>query len=72
MSRRNAVGIARRQSGNAGILLMSGIAFAVFYAYLFLKERLTMSRIAGAILVVGGVLQLLRRPQILPEKRVDR
>jgi drug/metabolite transporter (DMT)-like permease len=42
-------------------LLMSEIAFAVFYAYLFLGERLTISQIAGTVLVVGGVLQLLRR-----------
>ncbi len=66
-----AVGIGRLQASIASILLMSEIAFAVFYAYLFLGERLTMSQIAGAILVVGGVLQLLRRPQIPPLKRDD-
>jgi len=27
---------------------MSEIAFAVFFAYLFLEERLTLSQIAGA------------------------
>ena len=58
-----AVGIGRLQAGIAGILLMSEIAFAVFYAYLFLAERLTISQIAGTVLVVGGVLQLLRRNQ---------
>ena len=56
-----AVGIGRLQAGIASIVLMSEIAFAVFYAYLFLQERLTMSQIAGAVLVVGGVLNLLRR-----------
>ncbi|UCD80309.1 MAG: DMT family transporter [Desulfobacterales bacterium] len=56
-----AVGIGRLQASIASILLMSEIAFAVFYAYLFLGERLTMSQIAGSVLVVGGVLQLLRR-----------
>jgi drug/metabolite transporter (DMT)-like permease len=56
-----AVGIGRLQASIASILLMAEIAFAVFYAYLFLNERLTISQIAGAALVVGGVLQLLRR-----------
>jgi DME family drug/metabolite transporter len=65
-----AVGIGRLQASIASILLMSEIAFAVFYAYLFLEERLTTSQIAGAVLVVGGVLQLLRRSQIPPLKRV--
>jgi drug/metabolite transporter (DMT)-like permease len=46
---------------NVGIMLMSEIALAVFYAYLFLGERLTISQTAGAVLVVGGVLQLLQR-----------
>jgi drug/metabolite transporter, DME family len=56
-----AVGIGRLQASIASILLMSEIAFAVFYAYLFLEERLTLSQIAGAVLVVVGVLQLLQR-----------
>jgi DME family drug/metabolite transporter len=56
-----AVGIGKLQAGIASILLMSEIAFAVFYAYIFLGERLTISQIAGTVLVVGGVLQLLRR-----------
>ena len=56
-----AVGIGRLQAGLASILLMSEIAFAVFYAYLFLNERLTISQIAGSVLVVCGVLQLLRK-----------
>jgi hypothetical protein len=42
---------------------MAEIAFAVFYAYLLLNERLTISQIAGTLLVVAGVLQLLRRNQ---------
>jgi len=58
-----AVGIGRLQASIASILLMSEIAFAVFYAYLFLGERMTMSQVAGTILVVGGVLQLLRKKQ---------
>jgi len=63
-----AVGIGRLQASIASIVLMSEIAFAVFYAYLFLDERLTMSQIAGAVLVVGGVLNLLRRSQLAPQK----
>ena len=65
-----AVGIGRLQASIASIVLMSEIAFAVFYAYLFLEERLTLSQIAGAVLVVGGVLNLLRRSQIPPTKGV--
>ena len=65
-----AVGIGRLQASIASILLMSEIAFAVFYAYLFLQERLTINQIAGAVLVVGGVLNLLRRSQIPPTKGV--
>jgi drug/metabolite transporter (DMT)-like permease len=38
---------------------MSEIAFAVFYAYLLLGERLIWTQILGAILVIAGVLQLL-------------
>ena len=56
-----AVGIGRLPAGIASILLMSEIAFAVLYAYLLLNERLTISQIAGAILVVIGLLQLLRK-----------
>jgi len=58
-----ALGIGRLQASIASILLMSEIAFAVFYAYLFLGERLTMSQTTGTVMVVGGVLQLLRRNQ---------
>lgn len=56
-----AVGIGRLQAGNASILLMSEIAFAVFYAYLLLNERLVFTQIAGSVLVVIGVLQLIRK-----------
>ncbi|MCP4627871.1 MAG: hypothetical protein GY850_30795 [bacterium] len=42
-------------------LLMSEIAFAVFYAYLLLGKRLIWIQILGAILVIAGVLQLLGR-----------
>jgi len=54
-----AVGIGRLQAGIASILLMSEIAFAVLYAYFLLDERLVISQIAGSILVVIGVLQLV-------------
>ena len=40
---------------------MSEIAFAVFYAYILLGERLIWTQILGAILVIAGVLQLLGR-----------
>jgi drug/metabolite transporter (DMT)-like permease len=53
-----AVGIGRLQASIASILLMSEIAFAVFYAYLLLDERLTMTQTLGAVLVICGVLQL--------------
>ena len=56
-----AVGIGRLQASIASILLMSEIAFAVFYAYLLLNERLVITQILGAVLVVTGVLQLLGR-----------
>jgi len=54
-----AVGIGRLQAGIASILLMSEIAFAVLYACLLLGERLTITQVAGSVLVVGGVLLLL-------------
>ena len=54
-----AVGIGRLQASTASILLMSEIAFAVFYAYLLLGERLVMTQILGSILVIIGVLQLV-------------
>jgi hypothetical protein len=46
-------------AGNASILAMSAIAFAVFCARLFLKETLTLLEIAGALAVVGGLTLLL-------------
>jgi drug/metabolite transporter (DMT)-like permease len=42
----------------ASILAMSEIAFVAAYAYILLGERLTVSQILGAVLVVGGVLLL--------------
>jgi drug/metabolite transporter (DMT)-like permease len=42
----------------ATILAMSEIAFVAAYAYILLGERLTVSQIIGAVLVVGGVLLL--------------
>jgi drug/metabolite transporter (DMT)-like permease len=56
-----AVGIGRLQASIASILLMSEIAFAGFYAYFLLGERLVMTQMLGAVLVVAGVLQLLGR-----------
>jgi drug/metabolite transporter (DMT)-like permease len=38
---------------------MSEIAFAVFYAHLFLGETLAPIEIAGALVVVAGVIILL-------------
>jgi drug/metabolite transporter (DMT)-like permease len=38
---------------------MSEIAFVAAYAYILLGERLTVSQLLGAALVVGGVLLLL-------------
>ena len=54
-----AVGIGRLQASIASILLMSEIAFAVFYAYILLDERLVMTQILGSVLVITGVLQLV-------------
>lgn len=42
----------------ATILAMSEIAFVAVYAFALLDERLTVSQISGALLVVGGVLLL--------------
>ncbi len=42
----------------ASILAMSEIAFVAAYAYILLGERLTVSQILGAVLVVGGLLLL--------------
>ena len=59
-----AVGIGRLQAGVASILLMSEIAFAALYAFFLLDERLVMTQILGAILVIAGVLQLIGSPRI--------
>jgi len=53
-----AVGIGRLQASIVSIVLMSEIAFAVFYAYVLLGERLTLSQLLGSVLVVVGVLQV--------------
>jgi DME family drug/metabolite transporter len=54
--------LGRLPASVASILAMSEIAFVAVYAYVLLGERLTVSQIAGAALVVGGVLLLsLRR-----------
>ena len=51
--------LGRLPAGIASILVMSEIAFAVFYAYLFLGETLDPIEITGALVVVAGVILLL-------------
>jgi drug/metabolite transporter (DMT)-like permease len=51
--------LGRLPASVATILLMSEIAFVAAYAYILLEERLTVSQLLGAALVVGGVLLLL-------------
>jgi DME family drug/metabolite transporter len=51
-------GLGRLPAGIATILVMSEIAFAVFYARLFLGEVLTDLEVVGALLVVMGVVAL--------------
>lgn len=51
-------GLGEMQASVAGILAMAEIPFAALYAYLLLGERMTISQVIGAILVVGGVLLL--------------
>jgi len=51
-------GLGRLPASVAGILAMAEIPFASFYAYVSLGERLAAPQIAGAALVVGGVLLL--------------
>jgi DME family drug/metabolite transporter len=54
--------LGRLPASVASILAMSEIAFVAVYAYVLLGERLTLSQILGAALVVAGVLLLsLRR-----------
>ncbi len=53
-----ALALGRLPASVAGILAMSEIAFVAVYAYVLLGERLTVSQILGAVLVVGGVLLL--------------
>jgi len=50
--------LGRLPASVASILAMSEIAFVAAYAYILLGERLTISQILGAVLVVGGVLLL--------------
>jgi DME family drug/metabolite transporter len=50
--------LGRLPASVASILAMSEIAFVALYAYVLLDERLTVSQILGAVLVVGGVLLL--------------
>jgi drug/metabolite transporter (DMT)-like permease len=50
--------LGRLPASVASILAMTEIAFVAVYAYLLLGERLTVSQILGAVLVIGGVLLL--------------
>jgi DME family drug/metabolite transporter len=50
--------LGRLPASVATILAMSEIAFVTVYAYVLLNERLTLSQILGALLVVGGVALL--------------
>jgi drug/metabolite transporter (DMT)-like permease len=50
--------LGRLPASVASILVMSEIAFVAAYAYILLGERLAVSQILGAVLVVGGVLLL--------------
>ncbi|MGA6924559.1 MAG: DMT family transporter [Desulfosarcina sp.] len=51
--------LGRLPAGIASILVMSEIAFAVFYAHIVLNETLAGWEIIGALVVVGGVIILL-------------
>ncbi len=51
--------LGRLPAGIASILVMSEIAFAIFYAHLLLGETLSLSEVVGALVVVGGVVILL-------------
>ncbi|MFO7685831.1 MAG: DMT family transporter [Desulfobacterales bacterium] len=51
-------GLGRLTASIATILVMSEIAFAVLYARIFLREVLTNLEVAGALLVVMGVVVL--------------
>ena len=51
--------LGRLPAGIVSILVMSEIAFAVFYARLFLGETLSLVEIAGAFVVAAGVITLL-------------
>ena len=51
--------LGRLPAGLVSILVMSEIAFAVFYARLFLGEILSLFEIFGALVVVTGVIILL-------------
>jgi drug/metabolite transporter, DME family len=51
--------LGRLPAGIASILVMAEIAFAVFYARVFLGETLFLIEVVGAITVVGGAIILL-------------
>lgn len=63
-------GLGRLPVSVAGILAMAEIPFASFYAHVLLGQRLTAPQMAGAVLVVGGVL-LLSWPRTFERSNVD-
>ena len=55
-------GLGGVPSSTASIIVMSEIAFVLLYAYVLLDEVLDSSQVLGALLVLGGVLTIMRRP----------
>ncbi len=62
-------GLRRLPASVVGILAMSEIAFVAFYAMVLLGERLSISQMLGAALVIGGVLILSWRAR--PRKKAS-
>jgi len=52
------LGLRRLPASVVGILAMSEIAFVAFYAMALMGERLSLSQMMGAVLVIAGVLIL--------------
>jgi DME family drug/metabolite transporter len=55
--------LGRLPASVASILAMAEIPIVAVYAYVLLGEQLTAGQIVGAMLVVGGVLLLTKRPR---------
>ncbi len=62
------LGLRRLPASVVGILAMSEIAFVAFYAMVLMGERLSVSQMMGALLVICGVLILSWRAR--PAKKV--